>query len=161
MSNLGTLLVTAALAHPDLYREVEGNVVLLAARCTVCNHIAFPRQRYGCEKCGATSPIDVELPAVGTLASFATVHLHQSSSIAAPFVIGEVKLDAGPTLRLTLVEPTDAGLRIGARMKGVLHAQTVTPAVTKGVTKGRGDAQSDPSVTETAVAELRFTKGRA
>jgi hypothetical protein len=36
-------------------------------------------------------------------------------------VIGEIRLDAGPTIRLTLVEADDRDLRIGARMKGVLH----------------------------------------
>jgi uncharacterized OB-fold protein len=110
----------AALSHPDLYRPTDQGVALLAMRCARCGHVAFPRQPYGCEKCGATAAEDVELAAAGTLASFATVHLHQSKSIAAPFVIGEIALDGGPTIRITLVEPTDEGLRIGARMSGVL-----------------------------------------
>jgi hypothetical protein len=111
-----------ALSHPDLYRATADGAVLLALRCRACGHVAFPRQPYGCEKCGSTGTEHVEIDAAGTLASFATVHLHQSKSIAAPFVIGEIALDGGPTIRITLVEPSDAGLRIGARMKGVLHA---------------------------------------
>jgi hypothetical protein len=120
--------VNATLSHPDLYRANDDGVVLLAMRCARCGHVAFPRQRYGCEKCGATETADVELAAAGTLASFATVHLHQSKSIAAPFVIGEIALDGGPTIRITLVEPTDAGLRIGAGMTGVLHPVTTEDA---------------------------------
>jgi uncharacterized OB-fold protein len=105
----------------DLYKSRDGtSVELLGIRCRACHHVAFPRHHYGCEKCGALELIELELPARGTLTSFATVHLHQSKSVAAPFVIGEIKLDAGPTVRLTLVESTDAELRIGARMKGVL-----------------------------------------
>lgn len=114
------------LAHPDLYRGVGDAVPgaaarLLAVRCADCGRVAVPRQHYGCEACGSTRGEDVELDAHGTLLSFATVHLHQSKSIAAPFVIGEIGLDAGPTLRITLVEPDDRGLRIGAPMRGVLH----------------------------------------
>ena len=104
----------------DLYRVGDGATVeLLGTRCSKCQHVAFPRQHYGCEKCGSLELVDVDLPARGTLTSFATVHLHQSKSIAAPFVIGEIKLDAGPTIRLTLVEANDRDLRIGARMRGV------------------------------------------
>jgi uncharacterized OB-fold protein len=133
--------VGTALSHPDLYRATGTGVALLAMRCSSCGHVALPRQRYGCEKCGSLATGEIELDAVGTLASFATVHLHQSKSIAAPFVIGEVALDGGPTIRITLVEPSDAGLRIGARMKGVLHPMTTdegtkselrfTPAVSR------------------------------
>jgi hypothetical protein len=112
----------AVPSHPDLYRATADGVVLLAMRCRDCGYVAFPRQRYGCEKCGALAAEDVELATTGTLASFATVHLHQSKSIAAPFVIGEIVLDGGPTLRITLEESADAVLRTGARMKGVLHA---------------------------------------
>jgi uncharacterized OB-fold protein len=106
------------LAHPELY---GADARLHGVRCADCGRVAFPRQHYGCEVCGGTRSEDVELDAHGTLRSFATVHLHQSKSIAAPFVIGEIELDAGPTLRLTLVEPDDHGLRIGAPMRGVLH----------------------------------------
>ncbi len=106
----------------DLYRVGGGGTVeLLGTRCSKCQHVAFPRQHYGCEKCGSLELVDIDLPARGTLTSFATVHLHQSKSISAPFVIGEIRLDAGPTIRLTLVEANDRDLRIGARMKGVLH----------------------------------------
>ena len=106
------------LVHPELY---GADARLLGVRCAGCGRVAFPRQHYGCEACGETRSEDVELEAQGTLLSYATVHLHQSKSIAAPFVIGEIGLDAGPTLRLTLAEPDDRELRIGARMRGVLH----------------------------------------
>jgi len=129
-----------ALAHPDLYRlRDDGHVALLGIRCTGCGHVAFPRQSYGCEKCGSTALAEIDLATAGTLASFATVHLHQSKSIAAPFVIGEIDLDDGPTLRITLAEQDDAALAIGARMTG-----TLVPA-------GPGDAASP------ARLELRFT----
>ena len=112
------------LSHPDLYASRDGATVeLLGMRCAACGYVAFPRQRYGCEKCGATGAtlVDVALATGGTLVSYATVHMHQAKNIAAPFVIGEVELDAGPTLRATMVEQNDAGLDVGARVTGRLH----------------------------------------
>jgi uncharacterized protein len=115
---------TRQSSHPELYSSRDdGAVELLGMRCGACGYVAFPRQRYGCEKCGATGAalVDVTLPSTGKLASFATVHMHQAKHISAPFVIGEVALDEGPMLRATMVEPTDAQLAIGARVEGRLH----------------------------------------
>ncbi len=119
------------LSHPDLYRRRGDTVELLGMKCVHCGYVAFPRQRYGCEKCGAAGEAlqDVELSSDGMLASYATVHMHQAKTIAAPFVIGEISLDAGPTVRTTMVEADDAALRIGARVTGRLYtAPTVADA---------------------------------
>jgi uncharacterized OB-fold protein len=124
----------AELVHPDLYAARGDTVNLLGMSCQRCGHVAFPRQSNGCEKCGATDPdlSDEELVCRGTLVSYATVHMHQAKTIAAPFVIGEVKLDRGPTVRATMVEATDADLRIGARVVGTLF-----PAPTSGEAPAR------------------------
>jgi uncharacterized OB-fold protein len=58
----------------------------------------------------------------GKLSSFATVHLHQGKGIEAPFTVGVVVLDDGPAIRALLTEKTDAGLKIGDRMRAVLVA---------------------------------------
>lgn len=117
------------LSHPDLYRSAGDSVELLGMKCSNCGYVAFPRQRYGCEKCGAVGDAlkDVELDSTGTLTSFATVHMHQAKTIAAPFVIGEISLDAGPTVRATMVEATDDAMRIGARVTGRLFAAPAAP----------------------------------
>ena len=131
------------LAHPDLYVAHGERVALFAQRCDACGHVAFPRQPYGCEKCGAPAHRDIELDAAGTLTSFATVHLHQSKSIAAPFVIGEIALDGGPQIRITLDEPSDAGLAIGTRVRG--HLVEVA-------------AKEGSEVPPTPLSELRFAR---
>lgn len=118
------------LSHPDLYRRAgSDSIELLGMKCSHCGHVAFPRQRYGCEKCGAAGDMlqDVELSSNGTLASYATVHMHQAKTIVAPFVVGEIALDAGPTLRATMVEPTDAAMHIGARVAGRLFPAPAAP----------------------------------
>jgi uncharacterized protein len=115
------------LSHPDLYQRRGDSVELLGMKCTRCGYVAFPRQRYGCEKCGAAADAlnDMPLSSNGTLASYATVHMHQAKTIAAPFVIGEIALDAGPTVRATMVEPDDTAMQIGARVTGRLYPMPV------------------------------------
>jgi hypothetical protein len=118
------------LSHPDLYQRTRGDSVeLLGMKCARCGYVAFPRQRYGCEKCGAAGNAlkDVDLSSNGTLASYATVHMHQAKTIAAPFVIGEISLDAGPTVRATMVEADDTAMQIGARVTGRLHPAPAAP----------------------------------
>ena len=131
---MGDASTTRELSHPDLYASRDGATVeLLGMRCAACGYVAFPRQRYGCEKCGATGAAlaDVDLKTDGKLVSFATVHMHQAKNIAAPFVIGEVELDAGPTLRATMVEPNDESLDIGARVTGRLFPAPAAGAPAK------------------------------
>jgi uncharacterized OB-fold protein len=56
----------------------------------------------------------------GVLSSFATVHLHQGKGIEAPFTVGVILLDDGPAIRAILTQKTDAGLKIGDRMRAQL-----------------------------------------
>jgi uncharacterized OB-fold protein len=91
-------------------------------RCRACGYVFFPPQSYGCEDCGA--PADQleskSLRGAGTLASFATVHLHQGKDIEAPFTVGLIVLDDGPAVRAILTQRTDEGLKIGDRMHAVI-----------------------------------------
>ncbi|HEY8540594.1 MAG TPA: OB-fold domain-containing protein [Steroidobacteraceae bacterium] len=111
------------VAHPTLYGPTtEGGVTLFGLRCRRCAKVGFPRQRYGCENCGAYGDdlLDLDLAPEGELVSFAAVHRHQGRDIQAPFVMAEVRLDSGPLLRCTLAQRDDAGLAIGKRVIGRL-----------------------------------------
>jgi uncharacterized OB-fold protein len=59
----------------------------------------------GCDACGAGQDalLTLELPARGTLHSFAVVHVHHGD-LEAPFTIGEVQLDDGPLVRVTMCD---------------------------------------------------------
>lgn len=110
------------LAEPTLYRLAEDNRPLLRAkRCTDCGAVAFPPQSYGCETCGAGADalIDAELDCAGVVNASTTVHPRLAGS-AAPFAVAEIVLDAGPTIRAMLNTPTDDGVRVGERVRGVL-----------------------------------------
>jgi uncharacterized OB-fold protein len=82
--------------------------------------VFFPPHAFGCEVCGAlperTEP--AELDAVGVLRSFATVHRHGGTGIEAPFVVGEIALDAGPMVRAVIAGGHE--LRIGDRVRALL-----------------------------------------
>ena len=114
------------LAQPALYTS-EAAPKLNGGRCKSCGYVFFPPQTYGCEFCGAT-PEQLEQVAIaglGTLHSFATVHLHQDRSgkgLQAPFTVGLIVLDDGPAVRAILTERTDEGLHIGDRMHSMLAA---------------------------------------
>lgn len=129
-------------AQPGLYSvSAEKPPSLNGCRCRACGYVFFPPQSYGCESCGAAgeSLEPVALGGTGVLHSFATVHLHMAKGIEAPFTVGVVVLDDGPTLRALLTARTDAGLAIGDRVRSVLVP-----------------AGSDESGNE--VVELRFEK---
>jgi uncharacterized OB-fold protein len=96
---------------------------MLASRCTQCSRVSFPRQSFGCEACGAHGEgmAPVEIAASGALVSYAVVRKHMGSDIAAPFAMGEIRLDAGPVIRCTLMDGLDeTALRSGQKMAGAL-----------------------------------------
>ena len=105
--------------------DAAGRPLLLGMACRKCGHVAFPEQSYGCEKCGETEGIESRaLPCSGVLSSFATVNLHRPERINPPFIIGEVRLDAGPTIRITMREASEENLAIGMSVHGVLFKFT-------------------------------------
>lgn len=104
--------------RPALWVEREGAVALRCVHCADCGADLFPPQDYGCTVCGAHGPqlTEVDLPAEGTLHSFAAVHVHKGQ--ATPFTIGELALDAGPVLRVRLGDGAEP--RIGERLRGTV-----------------------------------------
>ena len=112
------------LAQPALY-TADAAPKLNGGHCKKCGYVFFPPQTYGCEFCGAIGEQlePIALAGLGTLHSFATVHLHQDRSgkgLQAPFTVGLIILDDGPAIRAILSAPTDEGLCIGDRMHSVL-----------------------------------------
>jgi len=111
------------MANSDLYSG-SAEPALNGVRCWACGYVFFPPQCDGCEVCGAGKEQleSKSLAGHGKLSSFATVHLHQGKGIEAPFTVGVIVLDDGPAIRAVLTEKTDAGLKIGDRMRAVLVA---------------------------------------
>jgi uncharacterized OB-fold protein len=145
-------MARAVLLKAKLYQE-EGTPSepsipsLRGGRCT-CGAVFFPMQNYGCEFCGrhddAVQP--VALSGKGKLLSSATVHLHTAKSanpavrsLTAPFTVGVIRLEDGPTIRTLIVGARDKDLAPGTEM-----VATLEPVGTE-----------DPSL-----VDLRFTPAR-
>ena len=98
-----------------------GLPALAGSTCRRCGLVAYPAERYGCERCGAP-PVELAptaLAPTGTVRSSATVHRHRAADPPVPFVVVEVVLDAGPVLRALLADPDAAGRPPdGARVVG-------------------------------------------
>jgi len=110
---------TRSPAPPLFSVEPGERPSLLGRRCADCGYVSFPPHDFGCEACGAL-PARTEptvLAGAGVLRSFATVHRHSGPGIAAPFVVGEIELDAGPMVRCVIEGET--ALRIGDRMRAL------------------------------------------
>lgn len=107
-------------AHAGLYDPSDVVPQLNASRCERCQAVSFPALHIGCEVCGAPADqlIAITIAATGVLHSVATVHLHTGKDIEAPFTMAEIKLDDGPLIRATLLEPAEVEA-IGQRVSAV------------------------------------------
>lgn len=124
-----------ALLKPALYGEARsGDVPVLHAGKCACGAVFFPMQSYGCDVCGRHGDdlSSVDLEGRGELIAAVVVHLHAprpgAPSRKAPFVIGAIQLDGGPTVR-TLLGGTEApapGTRMVATLAPVEEAETPT-----------------------------------
>ena len=90
---------------------------LVASRCPACALVAFPAERYGCERCGALadSLLPVCLVPTGTVSASVLVHRHHDPALPPPFVVVAVALDGGPAIKGVLagsIEPPPIGTRV-------------------------------------------------
>ena len=111
---------------PTFIESPKGQVSLNGVQCGACGFLAFPYQAYGCERCGATGDaLSVKpLGPQGTLTAFAMVHLHFGKDIEAPFIIGAITLEGGPTLRCTLMERDETCLSHGDKMVAKVYVNS-------------------------------------
>lgn len=120
--------------------------------CKSCGRVAFPPQSYGCERCGASGE-NLEaclLSSRGRLISFARVNMHHGKDIKVPFTIGEIKLEDGPVIRVTLVEDNNTAFSLGQLVEGILVP--VTKDGSEQADKVLSDADEEHAIT----VELRF-----
>ena len=103
---------TAALYAPV---GTGSEIVLLGQRCA-CGHVAFPRQRYGCERCGRVDgQTAVDLDPGGTVLAVATAHVQLNTAPKVPFTVGAVRLIDGAVVRGFLYPHASPGDRVEAR----------------------------------------------
>lgn len=97
---------------------------LEASRCPQCGLLAVPPEPIGCERCGTPGG---ELQRTSTASSgvvigHAVVHQHARPEPATPFVVVEVRLDAGPVVRSLLRDAGPGDVDLGDRVEGATLA---------------------------------------
>ncbi|WP_076867134.1 Zn-ribbon domain-containing OB-fold protein [Bradyrhizobium mercantei] len=124
------------LLKPDLY-ALKGTTSaperpsLKGGKCAHCGFVFFPMQGYGCEVCGRSGDClqSLALRGSGSLIASARVHMHNPVPAAAmadvkpleaPFTVGTIKLDDGPTIRTLLVDAKERALKPRQRMMSKL-----------------------------------------
>lgn len=91
-------------------RIVGGTARLVGARCARCGHTTFPRRR-GCPACGSDAMEEANLGPDGMVDSCVTLFVSTEES-EAPYAVGLVRLEEGPTLLTRIVGAERAGMRV-------------------------------------------------
>src|SRR5262245_37084751 len=94
-----------------------------ASRCPQCGLLVVPPEPIGCERCGTSSAelTSTTVPSEGTVIGCAVVHEHARPEPPTPFVVVEVRLDAGPVVRSLLRDAVAGGVALGDRVDGVFE----------------------------------------
>lgn len=102
---------------------------LRGQKCTVCNHVAFPPNPYGCEVCGAPKLALAEHPLAGEgrLKAFATTFIAPRKEMELPFTVASIALKDGLVIRALMAAPTDETLNIGDAVQSVLVTKNAGP----------------------------------
>ena len=121
------LPVTAPLPLPDLERPAgpftvgeDGRPELVGSRCHDCGLAAFP-ERAVCSGCGGDQLGRTPLGRLGTLYSFAAVHV--SSTRPTPYTLGYVDLPTGPRV-LARIDAPEEDLAVDMPVALVVTAST-------------------------------------
>jgi len=92
-------------------RIVDGDAYLLGSRCASCGHETFPR-RDRCPACRVAGPMEESLLGPdGTVETYITLYVSTDES-EAPYTVGMIRLDEGPTVLSRIAGPVGAGAQV-------------------------------------------------
>ena len=98
-----------------LFRAKEDGIVLLAAKCSECGHISFPKRDF-CIKCLCEKQEEVELSSVGELHTYSILRVGDNH-FDAPHPIGMVNLPERVRVTAPLVYRETEDYAIGQKVK--------------------------------------------
>lgn len=100
---------------PGSYQSFLEEGRLMGSRCTRCGAVFLP-PRPLCPGCGCREMEWRELRGEGVVGAFTVIHVPPTSMVGrAPYAIGLVKLDEGPTLTARMSEGEEE-VRVGTRV---------------------------------------------
>lgn len=112
---------TAGVAGERFFRALAERGVFLATRCERCSVVYCPATLF-CERCLAALDEELVVGPSGTLESFTVVRIgFDGEQLAAPVVVGLIRLDGADTCLVHRVVGTDEGLGVGMVVEAVLR----------------------------------------
>lgn len=115
------------LTQPFWAATHEGRLVM--PRCTSCGYLQWPPEKM-CPECQSRGREWEEVPAVGTVWSYAVYHRALDPAFAdkVPYVVGLIEVEGVDRKMYGLMTNTEDEVRIGGRVRGVFVPET--PEVT-------------------------------
>ena len=112
---------TAGLAGERFFRALAERGVFLAARCARCSVVFCPPTAF-CERCLAAVEEELEVGPSATLESFTVMRIgFDGEPLAAPVVVGLVRLDGADTCLVHRIAGDPAALSVGIALEAVLR----------------------------------------
>jgi uncharacterized OB-fold protein len=112
---------TAGLAGERFFRTLAERGTFLAARCDRCSVVYCPPTAF-CERCLGAIDAELEVGPAGTLESFTVVRIgFDGEQLAAPVVIGLIRLDGADTCLVHRVVGDPTLLSVGMDVEAVLR----------------------------------------
>ena len=103
--------------------ETQGAPFLAVLRCGSCGKLTYPASAYGCQYCGAEPERGMveQVPSLGTLRNYVTVHAPLVRDMPPPFVVGEVEFAEGMREEVLLDVTSESELAPGMTVMGVIR----------------------------------------
>lgn len=112
---------TAGLAGERFFRALAEEGVFVASRCARCSVVSCPPAAF-CERCLDAVYEELEVGPSGTLESFTVVRIGlDGEPLAAPVVVGLIRLDGADTCLVHRVAGDPAALTVGIALEAVLR----------------------------------------
>lgn len=99
------------------YRDFLSEGQIKGSRCGDCGAISLP-PRPICPECGGSDPKWTEMEGVGTIQTYTVIHVPLTrTKNRAPYALGIVKLDAGPSISGIILDVTEEKITVGSRVE--------------------------------------------
>ncbi|MBS1676362.1 MAG: OB-fold domain-containing protein [Actinobacteria bacterium] len=109
-------------SRPRVDREAQA---LVGSRCSVCNTPSWPA-RAVCNRCGSAALRTEVFAGSGVLITHTTAHV-PLAGLAAPYMLGQVQLDANGPLVFGLIEGLPPDADVPRSVRTVVSAEGAVP----------------------------------
>jgi len=107
---------------PRFWREIPYRYQLIGTHCVKCNETFFPPRRI-CPNCrGAGKVEEMKLSGKGEVITYTVIRVPpEGFEKEAPYVVGIIRLDEGPSITSQIVDCQPEDVHIGSRVSAVFR----------------------------------------